>query len=94
MLTLKQNKQLVQLALTNIGLWLVTTFAVMILWHVKGGLAMPTTPAVSLPVYQSAVEFSRILIFRVIPALTCGYLLVGLLLLRFLGSAKKEDRDA
>ena len=78
----KPRQELIWIAMFSFGTWLLTTFAMMILYITKGGLAVPTTATVSPQVYQTAVDFSEVLIFQVIPGLTFGYLLLGLFILR------------
>jgi hypothetical protein len=92
MLTPKQRTSLVRLVLSSIGLWAISTFPVMILYNAKGGLAMPTTQTVSISLYQSAVDFSHVLIYKVIPGITLGYLVIGFYIFKFLVNAKKEEK--
>ena len=89
----KHRSKLVELALASIVIWAFTTFSFMVLWWAKGGLAAPPAQRVSAALYESAVEYSRIIIFRAIPALTAGYLFIGLLLLRIAAKAKKDENN-
>jgi hypothetical protein len=86
-----QNQKLALIGLASLVFWAVATFPVMILYHFKGGLANPGAQTVPIYVYRSAVEFSEGLFYRVIPSLTFGYLLFGLLVLRLVARAKKDD---
>ena|SRR5260221_8157235 len=96
MLSPKQRRRFVQLGIFSLFAWLVTTFNMMILYYAKdaeGWLHTPNTHngTVSVELYQSAADMVDILIFNVILGLTCGYLLIGLIIFRQIAKAKKED---
>jgi hypothetical protein len=66
-----------------------------ILYYAKdaeGWLHSPNTHngTVSVGLYQSATNMIDVLIFDVIPGLTCGYLLIGLFIFHYIEKIKKE----
>jgi hypothetical protein len=87
----KQRRYLIILTIMSFVLWVVTTFALMVLFCIKGGLSVPTTNTVPISLYQWSCGMYKSLIFYIIPGLTFGYFVVGALLLDFL--AKTKDKS-
>jgi hypothetical protein len=91
----KQTRELSNLAVFSLVAWFITTFACIAVWYIKGGgglgLPDPTNKPVSPQMYAASLSTSKALIFNVIPALTSGYLLLGLLLLRARQKINKHE---
>jgi hypothetical protein len=60
--------------------WIVTSFALIVLWYVKGGL----------PDSQTSTVW-HMFVFDIIPGYTSGYLLFGLFLLNFIMKTKTTN---
>jgi hypothetical protein len=63
----------------------------MILWQVKGGVAVPDTKTVPISLYRWACDMYESLIFYIVPGLTFGYFVLGACLLSFLVKTKTDD---
>jgi hypothetical protein len=77
-------------------MWLVTTFLVSIVQYAKGvrtpaGLPILNTPTVPIYIYHNALDTVKCLMFYVIPSLTSGYLIIGLLIFGQLDKEKASD---
>jgi hypothetical protein len=73
----KQRRYLTVLCISQFIAWMVTTFGLIILWHVKGG-----------PADARLSGIWQIFVFQVIPAFSSGYLIFGLLIINFLAKTK------
>jgi hypothetical protein len=91
MLSKTSKRRFVWLGIASLVLWLVNTFGLMVLHHLKGGLPQPNTPTVSLQLYQSIVARYDGFVFGDAPAIAAGYLIIGLLIFGFIEQAKKDE---
>lgn len=80
MLSAKHQVQLISVGVVSLLTWAATTFGLIIFVHLK----------------ETAVldEQSRGFIYRVVPGLTAGYLLIGLLILRYVHKARNDGDTA
>jgi hypothetical protein len=89
----KQRRYLIAMTVLCFVLWLVTTFILMLLWYVKGGIAIPDTKTVPIELYRWACSFYESLIFDIIPGLTFGYFVLGALFLSYLAKTKSNSGE-
>ena len=97
MTTTKQRRHLKILFIISLILWLVWTFGMMILWHVKGGLPAPTTKTVSVAEYQALLDWLKDTVFHIFPTVAFGYFVIAMIVLDLIVKTKPtkdDDRDA
>jgi hypothetical protein len=78
----KHYRELVSLSAFGFGAWLLTTFAPMCLFWIKGSLTAPDGASIARHTHLALLDLTDTLIYAVIPGLTSGYLLFALLILR------------
>ena len=87
------HRELVSLSVFAFFAWALTTFGLVFVFWIKGGLTPPDGPAISRQVHLTLLELTNWLIYRAIPGLTSGYLLFALLVLRQAQKIKRENRS-
>lgn len=80
MLSAKQQVQLISVGIVSLLTWFATTFGLIIFVHLKEASVLD--------------DQSRGFIYRVVPGLTAGYLLIGFLILRYVHKAKQDGDNA
>jgi uncharacterized membrane protein YdcZ (DUF606 family) len=78
--TIKQRRYLIRLCIASFIAWIVTSFALIVLWYVKGN-----------SVNSDAFMVWHMFVFEIIPGYTSGYLLFGLFLLNFIMKTKTTN---
>ena len=94
MITSKQRRFLIGLAVISLALWLFTSFSRMVIWYSKGTPMTPPTPREMSPSLCVAYWQSwKDSVFSQAPGDGAGYLLIALFLLFFLQKNKSHDKD-
>jgi hypothetical protein len=95
MLSPKNKRNFLRLGIASLALWGCCTFGLVIYNHfISFSLPIETKPTVSLRLYQAVAGLCDCLIYEIIPTISAGYLLIGLLIFLYVQKSGKKDDDA